>query len=370
MAHEPGKFDAPPREPILGGPASVIETACPLDCPDACSLAVTVQHGKVITIDGSRKNPVTDGYICAKVRRFGDRVYGPDRLLYPAVRSGKKGSGQFTRVTWEEAIELVASKFEAAKKNSGGESILPYWYGGSNGLLTQDNIDAQLWRRFGTSRLARPGCAAPTGAANMALYGKMASVTYQDYPEAKLIILWGVNPSASGIHLIPFVREAQKRGAKLVVIDPRTTALARSADLHLAVRAGADVAVALAMHRHLFSSGGADAGFIDARTRGAAELRARADAWTFAAAAETAGIDAALLERVARLYAESSPALIRCGWGLERNRNGGNAAMAVLALPAVGGKFGVRGGGYSMSNSASWDIDRTWIGAAEPDTRI
>src|SRR3954454_15190462 len=115
MAHQPGKLDEPAREPVLGGPASVVETACPLDCPDACSLAVTVQQGKVVTIDGSRKNPVTDGYICAKVRRYGERVYGPDRLLYPAVRSGAKGSGQFTRTTWEEAIELVASRFEQAE---------------------------------------------------------------------------------------------------------------------------------------------------------------------------------------------------------------------------------------------------------------
>ncbi|HJZ72170.1 MAG TPA: molybdopterin-dependent oxidoreductase, partial [Vicinamibacterales bacterium] len=347
-----------------------VETACPLDCPDACSLAVTVQHGKVITINGSHKNPVTGGYICAKVRKFGERVYGPDRLLYPAVRKGRKGTGQFERVSWDEALERVASRFELAKATHGGESILPYSYGGSNGLLTQDNLDAQLWRRFGTSRLARTVCAAPTGTANLALYGKMASVTYQDYPSATLIILWGVNPSASGIHLVPYVRDAQKRGATLVVVDPRTTALARSADVHLAVRPGTDLAVALAIHRHLFTSGRADAEFLRAHTRGADQLRDRAEPWTFERASETAGIESASLERVATLYAESAPALIRCGWGLERNRNGGNAAMAVLALPAVGGKFGVRGGGYSMSNSASWNIDRTWIGTPEPDTRI
>src|SRR5437762_5636759 len=121
------------RGPVLGGPASVVETACPLDCPDACSLAVTVQHGKVRTIDGSRKNPVTDGYICAKVRKFGERLYGPDRLLHPAVRRGRKGEGQFKRVSWDEAIELIASRFEAAKARHGGASILPYSYGGSNG---------------------------------------------------------------------------------------------------------------------------------------------------------------------------------------------------------------------------------------------
>jgi anaerobic selenocysteine-containing dehydrogenase len=357
-------------EPILGGPASIVETACPLDCPDACSLSVTVQRGKVVAIDGGHKNPVTDGYICAKVRKFGERVYGPDRLLYPAVRVGRKGEGQFKRVPWDEALELVVARFRHAKATHGGESILPYSYGGSNGILTQDNIDAQLWRRFGTSRLARTLCAAPTGAANMALYGKMVSTTYQDYPEAKLIVLWGVNPAASGIHIIPYIRDAQKRGAKLVVIDPRSTQQSRSADLHLPVKAGTDVVVALAVHRYLFANGHADQAFLDAHTHNADKLRERAEPWTIERAAETAGLDPAALQQFAELYATSSPALIRCGWGLERNRNGGNAAMSVLALPAVGGKFGVRGGGYSMSNSASWDITRPWIAADEPDTRV
>jgi anaerobic selenocysteine-containing dehydrogenase len=297
-------------------------------------------------------------------------VYGADRLLYPAVRSGRKGSGQFKRVTWDEAIDLVASRFEQAKATAGAESILPYSYGGSNGLLTQDNIDAQLWRRFGTSRLARTLCAAPTGAANMALYGKMASVTYGDYPEARLIILWGVNPSASGIHIIPYLREAQKRGAKLVVIDPRATPLARGADMHLAIKTGTDVVVALAVHRYLFENGYADKAFLSEHASGADKLRERAEPWTFERAAEVSGVDASVIEALATLYARSSPALIKCGWGLERNRNGGNAALAVLALPAVGGKFGIRGGGYSMSNSASWNIERTWIDAPEPETRI
>src|SRR6266851_564126 len=272
----PGKLDPRPREPVLGGPSSIVETACPLDCPDACSLAVTVQRGKVIKIDGSPKNEITDGFICAKVRKFGDRVYGPDRLRYPAVRTGRKGEGRFKRVPWDEALEAVVSRFTTAKTAHGGASILPYSYGGSNGLLTQDNIDAQLWRRFGTSRLARTLCAAPTGAANLALYGRMPSVTYEDYPESALIVLWGVNPSASGIHLVPYVRDAQKRGAKLVVVDPRTTPLARSADLHLAVRPGTDVALALAVHRHLFANGHVNEAFLREHTRGAEQLRERA----------------------------------------------------------------------------------------------
>jgi anaerobic selenocysteine-containing dehydrogenase len=297
-------------------------------------------------------------------------VYGADRLLYPAIRSGPKGQGQFKRVSWDEALEVVVERFREAKAQAGGASILPFSYGGSNGLLTQDNLDAQLWRRFGTSRLARTVCAAPTGMANQALYGKMPSVTYQDYPHAALIVLWGVNPSASGIHLVPYVRDAQKRGAKLVVVDPRTTNLARAADIHLPVRPGTDVAVALALHRCLFEGGHADEPFLQRHATGADRLRERASPWTIDRAAAVAGIEAGALHRVAQLYASSSPALVRCGWGLERNRNGGSAAMAVLALPAVGGKFGVRGGGYSMSNSASWDIDRTWIRADEPATRV
>src|SRR4029077_4316896 len=123
------------------GPASVVETACPLDCPDACSLAVTVRHGKVVTIDGSHKNPVTDGYICAKVRKFGERVYGPDRLLYPAVRRGRKGAGQFERVSWDEALERIAARFQSAKSRYGAASILPYSYGGSNGVRVHEHSD-------------------------------------------------------------------------------------------------------------------------------------------------------------------------------------------------------------------------------------
>jgi anaerobic selenocysteine-containing dehydrogenase len=358
------------RATALNGPVSVVDTACPLDCPDSCSLAVSVQNGKLVTIDGSHRNPVTEGFICAKVRKFDGRVYGPDRLMNPGIRKGRKGEGRFERVTWDVALDHIVSRMREATEKFGAESILPYSYGGSNGLLTQDNLDATLWRRLKTSRLARTVCAAPTGAANMGLYGKMPAVTYEDYPEANLIILWGVNPNASGIHLIPFIREAQGRGARLVVVDPRSTQLARAADVHLAVRPGTDIAVALAIHRFLFENGYADEAFLNAHTHNADTLRARAAEWTIERAAHVAGLDPQALERVARLYAETSPALVRCGWGLERNRNGGSAAAAILALPAVGGKFGVRGGGYSMSNSASWGIERTWIGAPEPDTRV
>ena len=351
---------------------STVRTACPLDCPDSCTIDVTVENGRVVKIDGGDDNPVTRNFICGKVRRFTERLYGEDRLLYPAVRQGGKGQGTYARVTWDEALDLIASKMEDIRDRKGAEAILPFCYGGSNGLLTQDTNDAALFRAFGTSRLARTVCAAPSGAANMALYGKMAGVTYQDYPHARLIILWGVNPAASGIHLVPYLKEAQRAGARLIVVDPRATSLAKQADLHLPVRPGTDLPVALAIHRFLFEEGHADQTFLAAHATGADQLRDRAREWTFERAADVAGIDAGALRKLAELYAQSSPALIRCGWGLERNRNGGGAAAAVLALPAVGGKFALRGGGFSMSNSATLGIKAAaWMDdTPEPATRI
>ena len=345
-------------------------TVCPLDCPDACSLEVAIEDGRVASIDGTRINPVTEGYICAKVRRFPERVYGPDRLMYPAIRKGPKGLASFQRVSWEEALATIAERMLEARRESGGEAILPYCYGGSNGMLTQDTSDATLFRRLGASRLARTVCAAPTGAANLSMYGKMPSVSYEDFEDARLIIIWGGNPSASGIHLVPHIREAQRRGAMLVVVDPRTTPLARQADIHLAVRPGTDLPVALSIHRYLFEEGHADQAFLDAHARGVAQLREKAREWTFERAAGEADIPVEALRQVAELYASTRPALVRCGYGQERNRNGGSASLAILALPAVAGKFGERGGGYMMSNSASWGITNTWTGAPEPATRI
>ena len=351
---------------------STVRTACPLDCPDSCTLDVTVENGRIVKIDGGDDNPVTRNFICAKVRRFADRVYGEDRLLYPAIRQGAKGHGTFARVTWSEALDHIAARMTEIRDQYGAEAILPFCYGGSNGLLTQDTADAALFRRFGTSRLARTVCAAPTGAANQGLYGKMPGVTYLDYPHARLIVLWGVNPAASGIHLVPFIKEAQRAGARLVVIDPRATSLARQADLHLQLRPGTDLPVALALHRHMFAGGHADRAFLDAHTTGAGALQARADEWTIERAARVADIGEDQLAQLADWYVRSSPAVIRCGWGLERNRNGGSAAAAIMALPAVGGKFGVRGGGFSMSNSAALGIKAAkWMDdTPEPQTRI
>lgn len=343
-----------------------LETACPLDCPDACSLTVQVEGDRVVKLDGTARNPMTAGYICSKVRRFPELLYGEDRLLYPGVRRGPKGAGAFERVSWDEALALVAARLGEARERFGGESILPFSYGGSNGPLSQDTTDLRLFARLGASRLARTVCAAPTGRAALGLYGKMPGVALPDYVHARLIVIWGVNPSNSGIHLVPILQEAQKRGAKLVVVDPRRTPLAKKADLHLAPRPGSDLPLALAVISWIFESEQADLEFLEAHCHGAEELRRRALPWTFGRAARATGVQAAEIETFARLYVESSPAVIRSGWGFERNRNGGSAVAAVLALPAVAGKFGVRGGGYTMSQSGAWAFDRAAATALAP----
>ncbi len=350
---------------------NIVPSVCPLDCPDTCSLEVRTREGKLLSLTGSTNNPVTGGYICGKVRQLPEHLYGPDRLKQPGIRTGRKGEGQFRAASWDEALTLVTKKLDEARQSSGGESILPFFYGGSNGFLTQGIVDERLFRRLGASQLARTVCAAPSSAASKGLYGAIPGVAMEDYANARLIVVWGGNPSATGIHLLPYIKQARKQGAKLIVVDPRATPLARQADLHIALRPGTDLPVALSLINELSELGAADERFLATHTTGAQELRRRASLWPIEKAAREAGVPPDLLKEFVSLYAETNPAVIRCGWGPERNRNGGSAIAAILALPAVAGKFGLRGGGFTLSNSGAWSFDlEAAIAAEKPTTRV
>ncbi len=348
--------------------AETLRSACPLDCPDLCSLDVTVEAGRVTRVEGSALTPITDGFICGKVRKIADHLYGDARVTTPLIRDGAKGSGRYRAASWDEALDVVVTRLRAVIARAGAEAILPYHYGGSNGWLTEGALATRFFRRLGASNLARTFCAAATTAATRGLYGVVPGVALEDYVHSKLIVLWGVNPNATSIHLVPIIDRARAAGAKLVVIDPRRTPLARRADLHLAVRPGTDLPVALALIHAIFARGLADEGFLAAHATGVDELRRRAARWTLDAAAREAGVELADLEAFLTLYAGATPAVIRCGWGQERNRNGGGATAAILALPAVAGKFGVRGGGFTMSNGdAAWTVSSE-AGVATPAT--
>ncbi len=341
-------------------------SVCPLDCPDRCSLEVRVEDGRAASITGSRVNPLTDGFICAKVRRFPERVYGPDRLLHPLRRTGPKGEGRFERITWDEALDAVAGALREARRAHGGEAILPFFYGGSNGLLTQGIGDERLFRALGASNLARTVCAAPTGAAADALYRKMASVDFPDFATARYIIIWGANPKHSNIHLMPYLKAAREAGGRIALIDPRLTMGSQWVDDHLPVFPGTDGVVALAMIAHLERAGRVDRAFLRAHTTGWERLLQTASEWTLEHAARVARVEARDIARIAERYADADPALVRCGWGLERNRNGESAVAAVLALPAVAGKFGKPGGGYALSSSSSYKVNDDRLAGRPP----
>jgi len=348
----------------------IVQSACPLDCPDACSLDVEVEEGRVRAIRGSQLNPLTAGFICSKVSRMSDHLYGPERVLFPQVRDGPKGSGRFRRVSWDEALDLVARRLREVQTRWGGEAILPCSYGGSNGMLTEGAQDARLFHRLGATNLDRTICAVPSTVAAEGLVGKMPGIALQDYAHSRLIVVWGCNPHATSIHLLPHIRTARRAGARLVVVDPRRTRLAAKADLHLPVRVGTDLPLALALHRALFTTGRVDADFLAAHCRHADALEAAAAPWTLDRAATTCGVSSRDIETLADWLSEIRPAAVRCGWGPERNRNGTAATAAILALPAVAGLFGERGGGYTLSNSGAWSFDhQTVLDAPMPPTR-
>ena len=337
----------------------VITTTCPMDCPDTCALEVSVTDGRIAGIRGSKDHPLTHGFICSKVARFDQRVYHEARALYPMRRSGRKGEGKFERITWEEAVATIVARFRTIIAEHGAEAILPYHYGGSNGFLTDGFLDNYFFARLGASRLARTVCAVPATEVAVGMYGKMPGVAFEDYIHSKCILIWGANPKASNIHLVPFLRQAKRRGAFLAVVDPKRNFSSDEVDLHLPVYPGSDLPLALGMIRLWLEEGRLDRQFLAGHGLDLERLLAKAQEWPLERAASAARVVPDDIRRLARVYAEASPAVIRVGWGLERNTNGAQAMAAILAIPALLGKFGERGGGYTLSNSGATKLDTT-----------
>ncbi len=341
--------------------AETRQTTCVMDCPDVCSLEVTVDNDRVTHIGAGTTNPDTAGFICSKVAQFDRRLYHQDRLLYPMRRVGPKGEAQFERISWDEAIAEVTERFERIRAESGGEAILPFHYGGSNGALTDELLDHLYFSQLGASRLDKTICAVPATEVAVGMYGKMPGVAFGDFPEAQTIVIWGANPRGSNIHLIPYLREAKRRGAKVIAVDPRRNLSSAEHDVHLAVLPGQDLPLALSMIRWWEERGFLDRDFLATHTRGVEPLLERAEEWPLERAATVTGIEASEIEAAASALATADPLLVRCGWGLERNANGGQAIAAVLSIPSLLGKFGVRGGGYTLSNNGGANFDASPI---------
>lgn len=336
---------------------STVRAACPHDCPDTCGMLVDVAGGKAVAVRGDPDNPVTRGWLCAKVRPYLDHVYHPGRLLHPLRRTGPKGSGRWTRVTWQDAISEIADRWTQIIAEHGAEAILPYSYSGTLGLVQMTVSSARLWNRLGASQLQRSICGAAAERAVEATLGARWSQPYSDVLHSKLVILWGHNPVATAPHFLPFLRQAQRAGCQVVVIDPRRTATARSADWHLAPRPGTDGVLALGLARLLVDEGLHDEAWLTEHAVGWPQLRERLAEFPLDRVAAETDLPADDVRRLAHLYAAARPGLIKIADGINRNRNGGQAVRAILTLPAITGQYGTRGGGlaYSTGGSIKWD---------------
>ena len=333
----------PGTPPMTQQKASV----CPLDCPDTCSLTVTVADDRLLAVRGSKANPITHGAICTKVAQgYPEFVHGPNRVRYPLKRSGKKGTGEFTRTSWEEALDLIHARVSAVIERHGAQAVLPLNYAGPHGMLADDSMSLRFFHRLGASLLLRnPLCGGIRSTAYAATFGATPGTPLQQVSLAQLIIVWGNNASVCNLHLMRQINAAKRHGSRLVVIDPRRTRVAEQAQLHLAVRPGTDVVLAWALAVELERRGGLDRAFIDRNVLGFDAFMQAARAFPAERAAPICGIEVDDIRTLAHWYQESSPAVIAWGNGLERNQNGGAGLRAIAALPALAGKFGVVGGG-------------------------
>lgn len=334
-----------------------IRGACPHDCPDTCATLTEVQDGRAIRFYADPGHPVTQGWLCAKVRPYLDRVYQPDRLLFPLRRVGPKGSGQWEQISWDAAIDEIATRWKAIIAEYGGAAILPYSYSGTLGLLQLGICNKRLWNRMGASDLTRSICGAAAEMAVESTVGARWSPDMADMLESKLIVIWGHNPASTGPHTMPILRQAQKRGAYVVVIDPRRTLTARSADEYISLRPATDGALALGLMHVLFAEGLHDEAWLEAHSVGWRELRERAAQYTPERVSAITGVPAETIVALARRYGSTKPALLKTADGVQRHDHGGQTFRALLCLPAVVGQYGVRGGGlfYSTSGYVRWD---------------
>jgi anaerobic selenocysteine-containing dehydrogenase len=351
-----------------------IRGACPHDCPDTCEVVTEVQDGRAINFYGNPDNPITRGWLCAKVRPYLDHVYHPDRLLYPLRRIGPKGGGQWQRIGWQEAVDEIAARWKQIIAQYGSEAILPYSYSGTLGLVQMTVSSARLWNRLGASQLQRSICGAAAERAVEVTLGKRWSQPYADVRQSKLVIIWGHNPVSTAPHFMPFLRAAQRHGCRLVLIDPRRTQTAKSADWHLAPLPGTDGALALGLAHVLVAEGLYDEAWLGEHTVGWPQLGERLASFPPDRVATITGLPESALRDLARLYGTIRPGLIKIADGINRNRNGGQNVRAICALPALTGQYGLRGGGlsYSTSGYLQWDKEAVhhWAECPRPGRSV
>jgi anaerobic selenocysteine-containing dehydrogenase len=328
-------------------------------------MAVTVEGDRAVALGGDTEHRFTQGFLCAKVNHYLERVYSPERILHPLRRVGRKGDGKFERIGWDEALDAIAARFREVIAAHGPQAILPYSYAGNMGLLSNASLDRRFFHALGASLLDRTICASAGTAGYRATAGKTMGFDPEAVVHAKLIVAWGANIVSSNVHLWPFVEEARRRGARLVAIDPFRSRTAEKADLHLAPMPGTDAALALGVMHVIFRDGLEDRDYLERYAVGAEPLRERARQWTPERTAAATGLDAGAVESFAREYATTQPSAIRLNYGLNRHAGGGMAVRSITCLPALVGAWRHPGGGVLLSTSGTFPVNGSYL--ARPD---
>ncbi|CAN7512878.1 molybdopterin-containing oxidoreductase family protein [Acidovorax sp. LjRoot117] len=342
---------------LPSGPIQV-RGACPHDCPDTCALITTVDDNGVATrVQGNPDHPHTDGVLCAKVSKYTERSYHPERVLTPLKRTGPKGSGQFAPVGWDEALADIAQRLQSIAARA-PEAILPYSYAGTMGMVQGESMDRRFFHQLGASLLDRTICASAGAEALTQTLGGKVGMKVEFFAESQLILIWGSNSIGSNLHFWRYAQQAKRNGAKLVCIDPRKSETADKCHEHIALRPGTDAALALALMHELIAHDWLDHDYIARHTLGWDPLRERALQWPPERAAEVCGIPVEQIRQLARDYGTTKPAAIRLNYGMQRVRGGGNAVRAVACLPALTGAWRHRAGGLLLSSSGQFPAQR------------
>jgi anaerobic selenocysteine-containing dehydrogenase len=360
----------------------LVHAACPHDCPDACGVLITMEDGRATKIQGDPEHPVTRGFLCAKVAKYLDRVYSPDRVLYPMRRIAAKGpvavegscaphdrvrdpvphkpgppTETWQRISWDEALDEIGSRFRAITAGFGSEAILPYSYGGTLGVLNGASMDRRFFHRLGASQLDRTICSAAGEAGLKSVLGVKLGTEPEQFRHSKYIIAWASNVHGNNVHLWPFIAEARRNGAKLVVIDPYRTRTAECADWYLPINPGTDAALALGMMQVIIGEKLHDADYVAQYTLGFEQLREKVNEYPPERVAQWTGIAVDDIRKLAREYATIRPSVIRLNYGVQRSERGGMATRAIAMLPCILGSWKEIGGGLQMSVSGAVDLN-------------
>src|ERR1700687_3728610 len=355
----------------------VVHAACPHDCPDACGVLITIEDGHATKIQGDPEHPVTRGFLCAKVAKYLDRVYSPDRVLYPMRRVRPKGpvadaahadrsvratqapsESAFERISWDEALDEITHRLRRIVAEYGPESILPYSYGGTLGALNGASMDRRFFHRLGASQLERTICSTAGEEGLKSVIGTKLGTEPEQFAQSRYIIAWGSNIHGNNVHLWPFIEEARHKGAKLVVIDPYRTRTAKCADWYLPINPGADAALALGLMHVIINENLFDADYVSRYTVGFEDLKARAQQYPPEKVAHWTGISAGDVRKLAREYAAERPSVIRVNYGIQRSERGGMSMRAVTMLPCLIGAWKDVGGGLQLSLSGSYGLNK------------